>query len=292
MVTDYGLSSGAGCTAPSTQRVRLIDPTGSETTHQPIYPCLEHPTLADLLDKANISWKYYVPSAGSIWTAPTAIKHSCVSATVNGQLVCTGKQWTNHVVLNPAQILSDVSSCNLPQVSWVIPSAQQSDHARVNNGTGPQWVASIVNAIGQNAACAGGESYWDDTTILITWDDWGGWSDHVPPFQIGQPNGWAKSYAYGFRVPLMVVSAYTPAGYVDNSNLDFGSLLRFIEINFGLSTIGPGYYANSYPVQPLQGFFPLSSPQPYRPIPSSATAADFMHLSQPLLGPDDDGDGD
>ena len=291
MSTGYGYYSGAGCVAPPTQRVDVIDPSGNETTHPPIYPCFEHPTLTDQLDFAGLSWKYYTPAVGSIWTAPTAIRHICVPGRDNGQRVCTGTDWTSNVVLNPAQILTDVKGCQLPSVSWVIPSTQQSDHAGVNNGSGPQWVASIVNAIGTAAACSG-ETYWNDTAILITWDDWGGWYDHVPPFRIGQENGWGTGYTYGFRVPLLVVSAYTPAGYVDQSNIDFGSLLRFIEINFNLHRIDPGIYADAYWHHPLREFFSLTAPRAFEAIPTALGVDYFTHLSQPLIGPDDDGDDD
>ena|ERR1700730_18592946 len=68
----------------------------------------------------------------------------------------------------------------------------------------------------------------------------------VPPPQIGQSNGWGQSNVYGFRVPLLVVSAYTPTGYVSNTNHDFGSLLRFAETSFGLNLIGPGTWADRF----------------------------------------------
>src|SRR6266851_5389178 len=122
----------------------------------------------------------------------------------------------------------DCSECDPATVNWVMPpSNRESDHPRSNDGGGPAWVASLVNAIGTNSACAGsGEVYWQDTAIFITWDDWGGWYDHVPPFRLGQPNGWGAGFTYGFRIPLLVVSAYTPAGYVENANHDIGSILK------------------------------------------------------------------
>ena len=59
-----------------------------------------------------------------------------------------------------------------PDVVWVTPTALASDHAEATNGSGPSWVASVVNAIGES-------KYWDTTAIFVTWDDWGGWYDHV-----------------------------------------------------------------------------------------------------------------
>jgi phospholipase C len=277
----------AGCTAPSNQRVLLIDPSGNENTNPPIYPCMDHPVLPDLLDTALIGWKYYTPSIGSIWTAPNAISHICVPMNVNGKLVCTGADWTNDVVIGQAQVLTDVQNCNLASVSWVIPDGAESDHAKSNQGLGPAWVASIVNQIGNNPKCSNGETYWGDTAIIIAWDDWGGWYDHVPPYRIGQSNGWGTGYTYGFRVPMLVVSAYTPAGYVNNNNHDFGSILHFVETNFGLGLIGPGNYADSY-ANDLAAFFSLSTARPFQTIPARRGAKYFLTRHAPPLPPDDD----
>jgi len=280
---------GGGCiTAPGTT-ARVIDPFGSETSNPPIFPCVEHPTLTDMLDASNISWKYYTPLAGALLTTPDAINHICVPATVNGVLTCTGPDWTAGKVSIPqTKILTDITKCALPAVSWVIPTAADSDHAGGNKGYGPSWVASIINQVGSNPACAGtGEIYWNDTAILVTWDDWGGWYDHVPPYQIGQANGWGISYVYGMRVPLLIVSAYTPQGYVDNSNHDFGSILKFIETNNALPLIGPGTYADAY-ADDLAGFFSLTTPRSFVSIAAPLNAQHFLLHPAPLVNPDDD----
>ena len=290
---NMGIKAAAGCIAPANQTVKLIDPLGNEASNAPIYPCFEHPTLTDLLNSASVSWKYYTPGAGSIWSAPDAISHMCVPKKQGTKLVCTGADWVNNVVIPQTTVLTDIQSCKLANVTWVIPNGPQSDHARSNDGSGPAWVASIVNAIGGNPACAGtGEVYWQDTAIFITWDDWGGWYDHVAPFRIGQNNGWGTGYVYGLRVPLLVVSAFTPAGYVNNSNHDFGSILKFVESNFGapgvpLGPVGPGTYADAY-ADDLSPFFPLTSARPFQAIPAKFNANHFLRNNQPLVGPDDD----
>lgn len=290
---NMAIKAAAGCISPPNQTVKLIDPLGSETSNPPIYPCFEHPTLTDLLNSAQISWKYYTPTAGSIWSAPDAISHMCVPKTQGGKLVCTGADWVNHVVIPQTTVLTDIQNCKLANVTWIIPNSAQSDHARGNDGSGPSWVASIVNAIGGNPACRRtGEVYWQDTAIFITWDDWGGWYDHVPPYRIGQSNGWGTGYVYGLRVPLIVVSAFTPAGYVNNKDHDFGSILKFIETNFGvagvpLGPIGPGTYADAY-ANNLTLFFSLPSPRPFRPITAKFNAQHFIRSHEPLVGPDDD----
>ncbi len=109
---------GAGCIAPDAATVALIDPSGAESSKQ--YPCFEHPTLTDLLDAKGISWRYYAPSAGSIWTAPDAINHMCQPQTQNGQLACTGSAWAN-VIIPQTQVLTDIADNQLAAVSWVIP---------------------------------------------------------------------------------------------------------------------------------------------------------------------------
>ena len=106
-----------------------------------------------------------------------------------------------------------------------------SDHSwDVRNVSGPSWVANIVNAVGQST-CKNpdGSSYWDSTAIIVTWDDWGGWYDHEAPWIEPFPQG---GFQMGFRVPLIVVSAYTPRGHINNVRQDFGSVIRFIERNF------------------------------------------------------------
>lgn len=175
---------------------------------------------------------------------------------------------------NPPDVLDDIANNNLAAVSWVIPSAPYSDHPGYGTG-GPAWVASIVNAIGQSA-------YWQSTAVIVLWDDWGGWYDHVPPLQ--NSTGWCPSYCYGFRVPMLVISAYTPTGYADNNTHDFGSILRFVESNFGLGLIGPGTYADSYSDN-LAEFF-TADQQEFKSIRGARKAAYFK--AQPLKDPDDE----
>jgi phospholipase C len=263
----------AGCIGPPDNTVTVVDADGDESSNPPIFPCFEHPTLTDVLNDAGISWKYYSATVGGIWNAPNSIRHMCQARdNDNGTADCTGPDWNKNVVIGSHQVLKDIKDCQLAQVSWITPTNKESDHPMYNDGSGPAWVASVVNALGTNPPCKGtGEVYWDDTAIFITWDDWGGWYDHVKPFRQGQPNGWGKGFTYGFRVPLLVVSAYTPAGFVDNADHDSGSLLRFAETNFArggkpLGPIGPGTYADAYADDSLQAFFTLDSPRPFHPI--------------------------
>jgi phospholipase C len=277
-----GTGTGAGCVAQPGVRVQLIDSTGTEDPNNKIYPCFEHDTVPDLAGIA--SWRYYAPGAGSIWTAPDAISHICGPS--NGK--CTGSEWVNNVdAMNPADFLTDVSSpnCKLKQVTWVIPTAANSDHAKSNQGGGPSWVASLVNSIGDNTCTnPDGTSFWDTTAIFITWDDWGGWYDHEPPTILASPFG---GYQLGFRVPLIVVSAFTSQGLINNRRHDFGSIIRFIEQNFGIME-GKLSFADHRATTDLTGFFDLNTPRKFVTIPGGQNAAAF--LAQPVVGPDDDDD--
>ncbi len=201
-----------GCDSPADALVALIDQNGNESRR--VYPCFDHSTVMDLLDAKGISWRYYQPqpphSAG-LWTLD-AIAH-----------IVDGPDVAN-ISAPSTNILSDIGNGTLAHVSWVIPTAAESDHPDGGN-LGPSWVASIVNAIGNSP-------YWNHTAIIVTWDDWGGWYDHVPPASI------RNSYELGFRVPMIVVSPYAKPAYVSHVQYEFGSILKFVESTFGLPSLG------------------------------------------------------
>ena len=268
----------AGCIAAAKTTVAMINAAGSESAQPPQYPCFEHQTLSDLLDAKTVTWRYYTPSAGSIWTAPDAIQHICRPQTVSGTLTCTGPDWSGSVVIPESQVLNDIANGQLAQVSWVIPGGAASDHALSNNGSGPSWVAAIVNAIGNSP-------YWANTAIIITWDDWGGWYDHVAPKIIDDGVSWGSGYVYGFRVPLIVVSPYAQAKYISHTTHDFGSILKYIETTFGLNSLG---YADAY-ADDLSDCFNLTQPPiPFQTIPAPASASLFLNNKGPAVDPDDE----
>jgi phospholipase C len=347
----------AGCTTLVTQPnefARTIDPIGTEktssycSTHQGTPYCLRtcyerapspynYGSLGDLLNANGFSWKYYTPTFdpttenihNGLWVAPIAINHFCQAGYSGNNYECLGllpggQYYSNmryETKSNPYPIVDDINGCHLAAVSWAIPDRRWSDHGAENNGTGPAYVANIVNAVG-NSNCDGGAGYWKNTAIFITWDDWGGFADHVPPFaNLNQQNcnQWGCNYVYGFRVPMLVVSAYTPAGYVSgalppNGNgedavhtHDFGSILAFIENNFlgfsSIGTIGPPQYkfADAFAPDnvngniPLSDFFPNTQPRNFAPItiPSGYDASYFQNYfvnnpSDTPDGPDSD----
>ncbi len=281
--------SNTGCTSPPSETAYMIhvtdpNPDTNETTK--VYPCFDHATLTDLLDAQKISWKYYAnaqscgapgPCPTGIWIAPNAIQHMCVpNATPPNATYCTSAEWASNVVPQ-VQVLTDIANGQLPSVSWVIPDGKESDHAVSNTGEGPSWVASVVNAIGQS-------KYWNNTAIIITWDDWGGWYDHVAP-----PVSGTNSYEMGFRVPLIVVSPYAKAGYISHAQHDFGSILKFIETTFSLTTIGPNAgFADSRSDDLADCFNFSQTPLTFTTIPSKFDAKHFLNDKRPPVDPDDD----
>lgn len=268
-----------GCTAPPDEFVYLIDPSGNESST--MYPCLDHPTLTDELNAKGITWRYYTPSAGSLWTSPNAIQHMCgPNAAPPNATACTGSDWVNNVVIPETPVLTDIAAGKLAQVSWVIPEGDNSDHAGQTTRTGgPSWVASIVNAIGNS-------SYWANTAIVVTWDDWGGWYDHVPPPKIvNNGTSWGSGYVYGFRVPLIVISPYAKTGYISHANHDFGSILNLIEETFNVPSMG---YADAYADDLSDCFDFNQAPTKFKTIAAPMKAEHFLNKTGPRGDPDDD----
>ena len=273
--------SHTGCTAPAGETVALIDASGDEASNSPIYPCFEHSTLTDEFNTAGVSWRYYAPGAGSIWTAPNAIQHMCGPP---NSTACTQPDWVNNVVIyttqNPAPILTDIAAGQLQQISWVIPSGPNSDHAGDTTTTGgPSWVTSIVNAIGNS-------SYWSNTAIVIAWDDWGGWYDHVPPKVVNDGSSWGSGYVYGFRVPMIVVSPYAKPKNISTTPHDFGSILNLMEQTFAVPSLG---LADAHANDDLSDCFNLGqAPLTFQTINAPLKADFFLHDKRTPTGPDDD----
>jgi phospholipase C len=211
-VTPNGQSTG-GCDSPPGSLVDVIAPDGSE--YQKVYPCFDRPALPDLIQaRGGLTWRYYQSHTGpGLWEAPDAI----VS-------LRDSPQFQTNVVVPSVRILDDIAHGNLANVSWVIPTAAESDHAGVTDGTGPSWVTAVVNAVGESR-------FWNNTAIIITWDDWGGWYDHVLPPRY-------NTYELGFRVPLIVISPYAKQHYISHQQHEFGSILKFVEETFGLGSLG------------------------------------------------------
>ncbi len=218
-LTDVPSNRPWGCDAPPHTVTGIIFSDGRFNDFAGPFPCFtQYATMADVLDAANVSWKYYVESnttfefSGLVWDAFDAIKH-----------VRYGPDWKN--VTSPSRkIFGDIKNGTLPAVSWVIPRLLDSDHPASGSNTGPSWVTSIVNAVGQS-------QYWKNTAVIVMWDDWGGWYDPVAPPQLDYTS-------LGFRVPMIVISPFAKKHYVSKTQYEFGSVLKFIEENFGTGSLG------------------------------------------------------
>ncbi|HKU81405.1 MAG TPA: alkaline phosphatase family protein, partial [Candidatus Tumulicola sp.] len=219
---DFPTDGPWGCDAPPSTVTSLLDDTGKYLRNKGPFPCLTYATLRDLLDAKGVTWKFYTPSltnhAGHLWDAFDAI-----------HAVRYGNEWHANVISPETRIFKDIANHKLPNVSWVIPDGQNSDHSGIgpfgfNKDTGPSWVAQVVNAVG-------GSEYWQSSAIIVVWDDWGGWYDHEAPPQLDYEG-------LGFRVPMIVVSPYAASGVVSHTQYEFGSILRFVEDTFDLGRLG------------------------------------------------------
>jgi phospholipase C len=248
-----------GCDSPKGSLGQLIDMSGNEDRE--IFPCFDRPALTDLLEAKSLTWHYYQADVGpGPWNAPDAIRH-----------IRHSPEYSKDVVEPPSTVLTDVAEGRLSNVAWVTPTAAESDHAGTNDGTGPSWVASVVNAIGESR-------YWNDTVIFILWDDWGGWYDHVKPPQL-------NSFELGFRVPLIAVSPYAKRAYISHKQHEFGSILKFVEETFDLGSLG----STDVRSDDLKDCFDFSQkPRVFKPIPAPEGSVYF--LKQPISTADPDTD--
>jgi phospholipase C len=183
--------------------------------------------LTYLLHRDGVSWGYYVV-AGS---EPDCENDAAVSCSPVHQNAKTPGIWNVlpffDTVRKDGQLgniqsvhnfYTDAKNGTLPSVSWVVPSGEVSEHPPRPISSGVAYVTSLVNAVmnGPN---------WDSTAIFLSWDDWGGFYDHVVPPAV-DANG------YGLRVPGLVISPYAKRGYVDHQTLSFDAYLKFIEDDF------------------------------------------------------------
>jgi phospholipase C len=254
--TTWGCDGGPKDTVPTVTQQRQYGPR--------LAPCFDYKTLGDELDNAGISWGYYTSSledgSGNLWSAYQAVKH-----------IRYGPDWNADVISPQTNFLSDVKNGKMRAVSWIMPTCRNSDHASCDSTTGPHWVASLVNAVGNS-------KYWNSTAIFIMWDDYGGWYDHVPPPYVDYDG-------LGIRVPLIVVSPYALQGVVSHTQYEHGSILKFVEDRFGLARLSAtDARANS----PVDCFNFSATPRPFAPIPSRLRAADFERQPPDHRPPDNE----
>jgi hypothetical protein len=213
----------------------LMSPKGKITY---VKPCFNLPTLADSANKQGVSWRYYAPphfKSGYIWAAYDAIKHIRYS-----------KYWKQADVPF-TQFASDVTSGKLAALTWLTTDPPNSDHAPFSICAGQNSTAQAVNAVMRS-------KFWNSTAIVLTWDDFGGFYDHIAPPVV-------DNISLGPRVPTIVISPYARAHTVSKTTYDFGSMLKFSEDIFGLPrlskydksahSLGSAFNFNQKPLKPL-----------------------------------------
>jgi phospholipase C len=203
-----------GCDSGRYSKVDAVDPQTGR--HHFVKPCFNINTLPDELQKAGIPWKYYAPPAfqsGYIWSTLDAIRHIRYSSL-----------WTTNVK-PPQDFLSDVKTGQLPAVSWVTENENVSEHPPFSMCVGENWTVQYLNALMSSPE-------WDSTVVVLTWDDFGGFYDHVPPPHMNY-------ISLGPRVPTIIISPYAEAGTVNHTTYNFGSILKYIEQKYDLPAMTP-----------------------------------------------------
>ncbi|MGC8668237.1 MAG: phospholipase C [Chthonomonadales bacterium] len=173
------------------------------------------PTMVELLEGSKVSWKYYDEK-------PNPKRHSLWNPLPGFTQIHDDPKRMDHLV-PLAQFYEDLRTGHLPQVCWIVPTFADSEHPPADSARGMWHVTDLVNAVMQSR-------YWKDTAIIITWDDYGGFFDHVPPPQVDR-------YGFGPRVPALVISPYSRPGFVCHTRFDFTSPLKLIEKRFGLEPL-------------------------------------------------------
>ena len=183
----------------------------------------EFTTIFDLLQAAGVDWKFYVqnydPSINFRTTSGSAKDAQTVWAPlVNFPRFIDNPEMASRIV-DVSQYHKDLAAGTLPAVAYIVPSGQ-SEHPPGDVTIGQVYGASLVTALMTSSS-------WSSSLFVLTWDDWGGWYDHVAPPQV-------DGDGYGMRVPALFVSPYAPVGLADSTTYDFTSILRFIEDNWRL----------------------------------------------------------
>ncbi len=223
--------------------VDMTQPYPASDAH-PHPPCAEYTTILDEISNALgppvvSDWQYIASLPNGIWAAPMAINH-LYSEYLNGY------QPNQPFAVDPDALnfINSLYARNptrpFAALTYVTPCMNESDHP-VTTGIsdGPDWLAYVVNAIGES-------KYWPNTTIIVTWDDWGGFFDHYRA-----PNSWpfhpfpnpygnrSDPNEWGFRVPLIVISPYVKSrGYVSTTVRSQSAILNYIESTFNLGSLG------------------------------------------------------
>ena len=170
------------------------------------WACVNVPVLPDLLQASGVSWKEY--RGPNEFVQPLRmVEHVRFSPLYRN-------------VVDDERFVQDLHAGTLPAVSWLTPPITLSDHPPASICAGENWVVDTMDQIMSS-------KYWASTAIVLTWDDFGGFYDHVPPPHV-------DLYGLGARVPALIISPWAKRGAIDHDTMEFASVLRFIETVFDL----------------------------------------------------------
>ncbi len=213
----------------------LAAQSGGYTGYQQKQPTTYNfPEITELLTSGKIDWKYYVTSGklpdtedAHVVGSQSAEEQNPDKYTFWNPLPAFPAVWNNpdqrSRLQGTSRFYKDASSGQLPQVSWIIPSGAVSEHPPGGVQEGMAYVTGLINTIMQGPD-------WDSTAIFVSWDDWGGFYDHVPPPHIDQ-------YGLGIRVPGLVISPYAKQNYIDHNTYSFESWLKIVEERFNIQSM-------------------------------------------------------
>jgi phospholipase C len=194
------------------------------------------PTIFDHLQKAGVSWKFYVQNYDPTITFRNRAKGDRGAQVVWVPLLAYARylddpELFKHIV-PMEQYYDDLAHGALPAVSYMVPSGA-SEHPPGSIAAGEAFVRTLVTSLQRSTA-------WSSSAFMWSYDDWGGWYDHVRPPSV-------DAFGYGFRAPMLLVSPYAKTGYVDHHVADFTSQLAFIEKNWGVPALSKRD-AGAYPL--------------------------------------------
>jgi phospholipase C len=225
--------------------------------------------LTYLLHQNGVSWRYYVADGtqpdcadDAMFCTPQRQQHGTPEIWNPLPYFTTVQQDGQLGNIQPvSNFLEAAKNGSLPQVAWVVPNGNVSEHPPALVSAGQAYVTQLINAVMQGPD-------WNSTAIFLAWDDWGGFYDHVTPPVVDQ-NG------YGLRVPGLVISAYARKGYIDHQTLSFDAYLKFIE----------DLYLNQQRIDPKTDGRPDPRPTVRENVPQLGNLLQDFDFSQPARPP-------
>jgi phospholipase C len=200
---------------------------GTEDGRIPVNGFGDIPTIFDRLQERGISWKYYIRNYNPELNYRALKELDYLPPQIQWVPLLSfdrfldNPELSSHIV-DFSEYYTDLQNGTLPAVSYVL-LLGASEHPVSDPQLGLITTGTMIQTLMESDA-------WQSSALLITYDDWGGWYDHVPPPQVDK-------YGYGFRVPAMLVSAYARQGFIDHTQLDHTSLLKFIESNWDIKPL-------------------------------------------------------